>query len=99
MGYDPRDDQKAYFSPRGELHPGVATESLYHLSFHDHSFIVEVASTPEGLYEGLRHRKFLPEQQGMLFDFRRDGLIRMCMEETYIPLDMIFIDARELSGT
>ena len=36
-------------------------------------------------------RKELPEGQGMLFDFQRDQDVAMWMQNTYIPLDMIFI--------
>jgi uncharacterized membrane protein (UPF0127 family) len=39
------------------------------------------------------YRKELPEGRGMLFDFKRDQEISMWMQNTYIPLDMIFIRA------
>jgi len=34
QGYNPRDDQKAYFSPAGEKHPGVATEEVLYETTH-----------------------------------------------------------------
>jgi uncharacterized membrane protein (UPF0127 family) len=37
------------------------------------------------------YRKELPEGQGMLFDFHRDQEVSFWMQNTYIPLDMIFI--------
>jgi uncharacterized protein len=40
---------------------------------------------------GLMFRKQLPEGQGMLFDFKQEQEVSMWMENTYIPLDMIFI--------
>ncbi len=36
-------------------------------------------------------RKKLPEGQGMLFDFHSEQDVSFWMENTYIPLDMIFI--------
>jgi len=37
------------------------------------------------------YRKELPEGRGMLFDFHRDQEVSFWMQNTYIPLDMIFI--------
>jgi len=34
QGYNPQDDQKAYFSPAGEKHPGVATEEALYETTH-----------------------------------------------------------------
>jgi uncharacterized membrane protein (UPF0127 family) len=56
-----------------------------------HVFAVEFANTDETRAVGLMHRKELPEGRGMLFDFRRDQEVAMWMQNTLIPLDMIFI--------
>ena len=37
------------------------------------------------------YRKELPEGKGMLFDFKTEQEVSFWMENTYIPLDMIFI--------
>jgi uncharacterized protein len=58
-----------------------------------HVFAVELANTDETRARGLMHRKELPEGRGMLFDFRRDQEVSMWMQNTFIPLDMIFIRA------
>ena len=56
-----------------------------------HAFSVEIAQTEAERSKGLMYRKELPEGQGMLFDFQRDQDVAMWMQNTYIPLDMIFI--------
>jgi uncharacterized protein len=56
-----------------------------------HVFAVEIASTPAQREKGLMFRKNLPEGQGMLFDFQTDQDVSFWMQNTYIPLDMIFI--------
>jgi uncharacterized membrane protein (UPF0127 family) len=56
-----------------------------------HVFSVELAVTDEERERGLMFRKQLPEGQGMLFDFKREQEVSMWMENTYVPLDMIFI--------
>jgi uncharacterized membrane protein (UPF0127 family) len=56
-----------------------------------HLFAVELAANDEQRARGLMYRRELPEGRGMLFDFMREQEISMWMQNTYIPLDMIFI--------
>jgi uncharacterized membrane protein (UPF0127 family) len=56
-----------------------------------HVFSVELAANDEQRARGLMFRKELPEGTGMLFDFQREQEITMWMQNTLIPLDMIFI--------
>ena len=56
-----------------------------------HSFAVELADNDAEREKGLMYRKELPEGQGMLFDFHREQDVSFWMQNTYIPLDMIFI--------
>lgn len=56
-----------------------------------HVFSVELAENDAERAKGLMYRKELPEGQGMLFDFHRDQEVSFWMQNTYIPLDMIFI--------
>jgi len=56
-----------------------------------HVFGVEVADNEATRVKGLMFRKSLPEGQGMLFDFKGDQPVSFWMKNTYIPLDMIFI--------
>jgi len=56
-----------------------------------HLFAVEVVDNDADRAKGLMYRKNLPEGRGMLFDFHRDQEVSFWMQNTYIPLDMVFI--------
>ena len=54
--------------------------------------IVEVARTPEEQATGLMGRLLLGDNQGMLFAFHQTKDQALWMENTFIPLDMIFMN-------
>ena len=56
-------------------------------------FAVELAVTDEERAKGLMYRRSVPESYGMLFDFKRDQEVTMWMRNTYVSLDMIFIQS------
>jgi uncharacterized membrane protein (UPF0127 family) len=58
-----------------------------------HAFQVEVARNDAERAQGLMFRRSLAPDRGMLFDFKQVQPIAMWMQNTYIPLDMIFIRA------
>ncbi len=58
-----------------------------------HVLDVEVATTPEKQALGLMYRTSLPDTKGMLFPHREPRELSMWMHNTYIPLDMVFINA------
>jgi uncharacterized membrane protein (UPF0127 family) len=49
---------------------------------------------PESNAKGLMFRKNLPNNAGMLFEFEGEEILSFWMKNTYIPLDIIYVDAR-----
>jgi uncharacterized protein len=56
-------------------------------------FMVEVALTKVDQARGLMFRRELPPSGGMLFVFVPTQPVAFWMKNTYVPLDIIFIDA------
>ena len=57
-------------------------------------FNVEVARTPSQQEAGLMFRRSLPKDQGMLFIYPYQSIVKMWMKNTFIPLDMVFINSK-----
>ena len=55
------------------------------------AFEVEIADTPENRARGLMFRTDLPEDRGMLFVFEQTRQVSFWMQNTPLPLDLVFI--------
>jgi uncharacterized membrane protein (UPF0127 family) len=77
--------------------PRTALEITHHGSDHTvrtYPFQVWVADTDERAQQGLMFVSDLPENMGMVFPVAPPRIENMWMKNTYIELDMLFIDDR-----
>ncbi len=56
---------------------------------------IDIADTPAALAQGLMWVKDMPKESGMLFKFPSATEARFWGKNTYIPLDIAFIDAND----
>ena len=66
---------------------------VLHTATGDYSFIIEIADTDAERAKGLMFRSSLAPDAGMLFDYHQEQETAFWMQNTLIPLDMIFIGA------
>ena len=60
------------------------------------NLLVKIASDIESKQEGLMHLKQLKNYNGMLFIYNTPQIVKFWMHNTVIPLDIIFIDDRNI---
>lgn len=77
----------------GNILPQASKQnSQNQVCFGSHCFFVEIAKTPAEREKGLMNRSELDKDKGMFFIFDKEGIYPFWMENTLIPLDMIWID-------
>jgi len=57
------------------------------------NFILEIAADQASQERGLMYRTLMPADHGMIFVFPTEAMQSFWMENTLIPLDIIFLDA------
>ena len=57
-----------------------------------HTLEVELALTPQQHAQGLMFRRSMDADKGMLFVYKSETPISMWMKNTFLPLDIFFID-------
>lgn len=84
------EDTAPKFTKEGELLFTSKTESDT-LAIID----IEIADNEQKTAQGLMHRSSMPEKAGMLFLMPREEIQGFWMRNTYIPLDMIFVNSNK----
>jgi uncharacterized membrane protein (UPF0127 family) len=59
------------------------------------SLNIKIADNDSARMKGLMFVKNLPENEGMLFIMEDEAQVNMWMKNTYIPLDMIFVNSNK----
>jgi len=66
-------------------------EAVLHTAKGDFTFAIEIADNDASREKGLMFRTSLASDAGMLFDFHHEEIATFWMQNTLIPLDMVFI--------
>lgn len=71
---------------------GLATRALViETAIGKHRYTVEVAATPQQQETGMMYRRSMPADHGMIFPFAAPQVLTFWMENTWLPLDLVFI--------
>lgn len=76
---------------RGSPQTGLRTVTV---RLGNEDFTLEVADTPESTRQGLMFRESMPDNHGMIFVFPTERPLSFWMKNTYIPLDVVFVNVR-----
>lgn len=70
----------------------ISREKENRVCFKNNCYFVEIARTQEEKERGLMDRNNLGKNEGMLFVFDQEDIYSFWMENTLIPLDIIWLD-------
>lgn len=73
--------------------PSFPTGLAGTVCYENNCFNVEIAKTAAQIERGLMYRNQLPNDEGMLFIFNKQGVYPFWMKNTLIPLDIIWINS------
>ncbi|MFB6203369.1 MAG: DUF192 domain-containing protein [Candidatus Nanohaloarchaea archaeon] len=90
--YRVRDTEAPSGEPRGELNGSQPAVSFWKKGKNLANVTVEIADNRTERRRGLMHRRELQKGHGMLFVFPDEERRSFWMKNTYIPLDIIFVD-------
>ncbi len=78
------------------VEPGVPQTGLRTVTMRlgNRDFTLEVADTPDTTRDGLMFRKSMPADHGMIFVFPTERPLSFWMKNTYIPLDVVFVNVQ-----
>lgn len=82
----------ALFAVASSAHGAVSTLEIDTASG-PHRYSVEIADDEASREHGLMDRRTMAASHGMLFEFPERAPVTFWMKDTYLPLDMLFIDA------
>lgn len=88
----PAVDGRAEASTSASVTTRIPPEGYAWVVFGTDTVLAEVASTPEERSQGLMYRDEVPDGTGMLFVFQDSQMRSFWMANTYVPLDVAYMD-------
>lgn len=89
---DPSPSAASVSPSAGRIDPAPSPGTAW-VVFGADTVVAEVASTPEARERGLMFRDEVPDGTGMLFVFDREETRSFWMQDTFVDLDIAFMDA------
>jgi len=85
-------------TPQAEISPAQSLPISAEADIAGQVIQLEVARTPQEQAMGLMYRTSLPGDRGMLFSFEPPRPVQFWMQDTLIPLDMVFMRDGEVKA-